>query len=684
MTDKVNREESIARIYQFLGKQKNWQTDADANHNGTIVRTEFHSYLMANKNDKTLQWDGLSSKEQDDLISEFWKSIDFNTKGKIGGKNISNKNALDANEINNLQNNIEATQKVEDFMKDKQPPSILSSQGSKWKRTVKESMIYKATQALQNGTIKEITQEWLDGAYQLSAAKTTADLTAAAVIKEKLGDIKGYKMASDRELQSIIDNYIAQLEGNPKDLETVVEEITKIIEAYADTAKTNSAESTEFLAQYGYEADGFLNDLQIAVLKDSMSESIIKYIQENEPGVYTPEYESFIGQVLSSYLDNYLSGKEAADFTSLQDFNAAEFAETAQYKALIKVIKDDQEQIRTAREELNTYVAKILAEKNEAKTRAVEENVGSTVPDEIRKIIYEDLKTLADIDKVKKALEAAIDKINKKLPDDFLSAVPSTISSVQGGAFSIQLPTNYGTAYQTGELHYKETSGCSALSVSDTGSISLNTSTPGSWFATIEVRDKDGNVVSGPKTITINIVQKLDMSEQNATFNGKTMAQLMANGKDAIQLSAFKTWDAAKIAAKSSLKNYVNSIKSALSGKQGIDSNRLEIAAQRTILYYNALIDQVEDRLYSSDEGMQEITFAYSDENGNMRTETTSYSQKTREFEKHAGRTNEGAANIDQNSSGLRMNESYSWTNTYEYYLNSAVLLKKFEQFYNM
>ena len=184
------------------------------------------------------------------------------------------------------------------------------------------------------------------------------------------------------------------------------------------------------------------------------------------------------------------------------------------------------------------------------------------------------------------------------------------------------------------------------------------------------------------KTRSTDKAYNMDLSESDKMFNGQTISFILANpNKNAVQLSGFQTWTRAKATAKNSIKTFVNTLKTALSAA-GYDSEMLEKAAKSTILYYTAIIDNIQDQISSSGQGMKEVTFNYVDTDGKSHTETNTFSQKTRCREKNAGRTNEGALSIDQNSTGIRLNESYAATNTYEFYLNSAVLIRKFQEFF--
>ena len=680
MADKVNIEESVARVYQFLNRPENtnWKEEVDYNGDGVIVKSEFINYLY-----KGFKFNNGENKE--DLVDAFWKTIDFKTKGKVArGCNASNKLALDAQEIQRMEDSIEATQKINSFMRGQQVPEELEAKyKDAWKKSVKEGLIYRASEYLKTGSLSDITEEWLNEAFRESSIKATADYTAAAEKVKQLGNVDDYAVGDDELLTGLVDNYVAQLEGSSKDNDTVINEVKALISAYADTANTNSDESVNLLVDYGYNPDDLLNKLQYAVLKKELTGKILNYIKENNSDIYVDGFKEQIEAAIKDFVEELLYDKFASEFSELKSLDASEFSKTSAFNTLVENIKAEQEKIRTARDELNTYIGQILAERNSDKTAAVKEIIGTIEAEGILKRLLL-LKTFDEIKAKQKELEAAIKAIDRRLPDDFLKDLPESISCVSGAKVaSITLPQNYGTEYQYGDLHYREITGCSAITVSEAGVVTVNSSHEGQWIAQIEVLDNDGNVVSGPKSISVNILKAMKLEESDKAFNDQAISYIMSTGQNAVQLSGFNEWSTAKVKAKQSIKTYVNNIMSILQ-PEGYDLTRLQIAAKNTIAYYNAVIDAIEDKCFNSGEGMFDVVFTYVDNEGKTHTENSTFSQKTRHMERDAGRTNEGALNISQNSTGIRMNESYSGTNTYEYYLNSAVLLRKFQEFYNM
>ena len=409
MADKVNKEESVARVYQFLNKQKDWKTAADSNNDGTIIKTEFREYLLGSG----FKFNNGENKQ--DLVDAFWKTIDFNTKGKVNaGSAINDKNALNTAEIETIENSIEATKKVITFMQDKEAPSELDAQyRTAWKNSVKQGLIYKASEYLKTGKLEDINDEWLNNAYKLSSAKATADYAATDQIKKELGNVEGYKVADDQNLKNVVNEYVATLEENPKHEAEIISDIKQIVAAYVDTAKTNSKASTDLLAQYGYDPDDSLNDLQLAVLTNEITDKILSYIKSNYADVYTDEYKSQIEAAVKQYVEEYLSDKSANEFTEVKEFDVSTFAASDDFNTLIKDIKEAQQKLQDARSALNTYIAEILAEKDDEKTAIVKKVIGSTDAVQIANILL-GLKTVDAIEAKKTELENELAPIEAK------------------------------------------------------------------------------------------------------------------------------------------------------------------------------------------------------------------------------------------------------------------------------
>ena len=100
----MSNEISNTRIYTFLTSfngQGGWVSAADQDGDNFIMRCEFYDFIKKN-------FKGEDDKKVDDLINKFWNSLDTNkSAGKIKGTSLRNLNALDKNEMENLENNLE-------------------------------------------------------------------------------------------------------------------------------------------------------------------------------------------------------------------------------------------------------------------------------------------------------------------------------------------------------------------------------------------------------------------------------------------------------------------------------------------------------------------------------------------------------------------------------------------------
>ena len=424
MANKINQEQSISRVYQFLSEDTQWFEKADKNGNGMLEKSEFRSYLLGS----SLMWNGETSKEKDDLIDKFWKTVDTKTAGKMtnGSKTYSNKYSLDANEMKAMQDNVEAQNRIDTFMSSVKAPESLEAEFQfKLIKSVKESLINKAVQALKKGSVDDITQEWLEKAFKVSAAKATADYTALTVKNEKADSLpENYSIEDDDVLNKvIIKNYIASLENNPKDDATVAREIRELVEAYFDTANTNSQESIDKLAQYGYSNYNSLNPLQAETIKSNVEKEILTYIEENYKDIYTDEYKAQIKAMVDDFATSYIAGKGANQFNSLKSFDISEFAKSDKFKNLIQDIKNKQNELELAKDLLYKDVQDALedgAEDREASTRAVSEIVEANKTNEItdiKKLIYSKT-TIAEVDALRKEIFDKINKIKGDIADE--------------------------------------------------------------------------------------------------------------------------------------------------------------------------------------------------------------------------------------------------------------------------
>lgn len=420
MADKINKEESIARVYQFLTKYKgDWKADADLNGDNTIIKAEFRTFLHRADFFGKNKWDGESDQTKEDIITAFWKTIDTSVNGKLNsGKGISNKNALDEKELISVGKNIEATKAINKFMQDKTVPEGIDKKWeAQWKDSVKTGMINRSVEYLKDPNIEELSQDKLTEFFNTSSIKATADYKAYTeiennkVLNDKELKKTGYTPNDDDTLQGIIDTYVNGLEDSPKDQATILSDVENIIKAYVDTAQTNSQESINLLNQYDYDSSE-LNPLQIAVIKNEILKGIEKSIDKNSD--FYNAYADKINSRLSAFIDKIEF--EETDFNKIMD-NINTYIEqfkTEELKPLQEQYDKEQRQLQTAREELNTYIGKILDENNVKKTAIIQDEVGtadkSKVMDELKK-----LKTMEEINALKAKITSELSKLAEQL-----------------------------------------------------------------------------------------------------------------------------------------------------------------------------------------------------------------------------------------------------------------------------
>ncbi len=349
MADKINKEECISRVYQFLNTYNgDWKTDADRNGDGVIIKTEFSTFMKTSDFD----WDGLESK-QDDVITAFWKSIDINTTGKLNnGKNISDRGALNGEELAVVGANIVATDIVNRFMQTASMPDGLKGTRyeQQWFNSVKAGMVNNAAEYLKkhkdefvklandesalNAKIKDMLgEEKLKELFRKSAVKATADYKANEMkdmLTSEYGNLD-YKPGSDKTLDNIINSYIKGLNGD-EELDTICKDIENIINAYMKTIEPNNDESVQVLTPYGYNPQE-LNPLQKAVIKSEMTKNIVEFLKTLSDGSESlyDNNKSIFDEAVSSFIDRKLSSSKSVDFEDLKLYDGESFKSETEY-----------------------------------------------------------------------------------------------------------------------------------------------------------------------------------------------------------------------------------------------------------------------------------------------------------------------------------------------------------------
>lgn len=343
MADKINKEESISRVYQFLNKYNgDWKADADINNDNTIIKTEFRTFL----NNSDFQWNGETDQQKEDIITTFWKSIDTQTTGKLNnGKGISDKNALNADELATVDTNIKATDIVVKYMKNmSMPAGIDSKYQTKWKESVKAGMINRAIEFLKNGTLEELTEEKLNEFYGLSSIKATADYKAYTEIDSQLGEYTdlGYAAGDDKVLQGVINEYIAQLEEEGKSENEVLKDIEELVGAYVALATNgNDKKAKAVLSNYESFDDEVMTPLQEAVVNSNMKNSIVDYLstlKDGEESVYKNN-KALFDSAIETFITRTLATASSKDYETLKEYDGASFKDESEFKSAYNRIK---------------------------------------------------------------------------------------------------------------------------------------------------------------------------------------------------------------------------------------------------------------------------------------------------------------------------------------------------------
>ena len=667
---------NVARVYQFLSTNysdiNEWKEEVDqsyGNGDGTVIKYEVRKFLEA-------EFDFEDGDNKDDIVNRFWASIDTKTSGNVGLTGISNKNALDKDELKKMELNIKASELVNEFMVGKTPEGTGITNVKGWRDSVSAGMLNKVLEDIKKknlDSLDKFTQDKLEEFYQVVSRKATADYVAQETIQDKLGDIDNYDPSKDKTLSKIIDSYVNGLPDDSKDSLGDIEKYVKgMVEAYADTADTNSQASIEKLGSK-YNANGKLNDLQVAVLTNSIKEAVGEKLDSK---MYKA-YEKQIDSKLADYVTDLVKGKKASEFVSLKeqiDVFAGEFISSQ-----LAEIQAEYEKFQQAQRDLKTYVDTQLNSTNFAAERiaAVKDVFGTESMTLIGKII-DNYADIDDVNTAKSALSAKIAEIDKKFANSILQSLPSTISVVQGGSFEHTFDTQGIT------LTFNLSNADCPIQVNG-NSIKLDSSKEGNWTTSIEVYNELGEKI-GSKTINIKVLKRMNLDSSDTSFAGDKISNLINRTDAQLDISdGFQDKNVVVSCAKTRISTYIDQLKSALLG-EGYDNEIIEKAAQDTKAYFNAILDAVhnnslwDSRSTSAKGNFQGVNCSFVNSNGNTQNISTSISTNT--YSDTYDVRNYMNKNTD--TCGLSFNLAYSTGGDQtQVTINTQVLLRKFMEFYN-
>lgn len=320
-----------SKVYLFLSKNKNWQTEADTSGDGRIIKSEFRAYMEQNYN-----WNGEESSDKSDLINAFWKEIDTNQSGRFS-KKLNNKGTLDDSELNSMNNKIEKYEYVNDFVENQiSAPEGLDSKT--WKAKVAESLSNTVQKNFLNSNISmdDFKKEIIAYA-NVAQNKATADMFALNflnnnselknIAKDYYGD---YANNENNDLRTLIDSYIKSLSGEESvdDIKTNVQEI---VNNFLATVGIGDGDPSKL----GYTENSPLNDLQKSIVKTNVMNGLADIKNESD----YEKYQSLYDEAVNSYLDNLLTNSTFKDYETIQGYGMPEFKESDAYKSVKKAIE---------------------------------------------------------------------------------------------------------------------------------------------------------------------------------------------------------------------------------------------------------------------------------------------------------------------------------------------------------
>lgn len=325
----------VSRVYQFLANLGDWKTKADKNSDGTIIKSEFSSFMEEN-----YDWDGETTEAgKNDLINSFWKTIDTNQSGKLSGTRFKNKNALDSKEINAMQDRIAIYESLNTYVADIQVPNEISDKAG-WKKSISASLANTTETLIKQGVTADTLAEELDKIIENVKNKTTADYCANEYLNTSMKDVVkqyGYAYADDATLKGIIDNFVNNLPED-SDSASIKQTVEEIVDAYMATATGNGSEDVSILEQYGYTPsnDTAMNDLQKSIVKTKLTEALADLKNEADYKNNSALYDTAINE----YIEAMLKDKTYGDYTNNAiEYSLQAFKDSETGKALTKTIE---------------------------------------------------------------------------------------------------------------------------------------------------------------------------------------------------------------------------------------------------------------------------------------------------------------------------------------------------------
>lgn len=350
----------ISKVYQFLSTIGDWKTNADKDGDGIIVKKEMRSFLQENYFENYSGWDGTAPTEnqKNDIINQFWKSIDTNQVGKVG--RYKNKNALDSTEQETTNMKVQCYEKLNDFVKENvkitDAPSGISS--SQWKASITEGLTEALENFLKNKTAEQISKALesgeLDAILQkqlpLSKGRATADYYALNLAGQYKSELGNFDIYSDPVFKELLDKYIDSKfpdGADPDSLPTTDEikaDIEKFVKAYLATANIGDGNIKDLEEEpFGYRQgnEDYLTALQKNQAKIKLNEQISSSYEAMFEEVFAginlsasdkANLKSQLASTIETAKDTFINSLKYSDWanldTKLQEFKLSDYVNT--------------------------------------------------------------------------------------------------------------------------------------------------------------------------------------------------------------------------------------------------------------------------------------------------------------------------------------------------------------------
>ncbi len=350
----------ISKVYQFLSTIGDWKTNADKDGDGIIVKKEMRSFLQENYFENYSGWDGTAPTEnqKNDIINQFWKSIDTNQVGKVG--RYKNKNALDSTEQETTNTKVQCYEKLNDFVKENvkitDAPSGISS--SQWKASITEGLTEALENFLKNKTADQISKALesgeLDAILQkqlpLSKGRATADYYALNLAGQYKSELGNFDIYSDPVFKELLDKYIDSKfpdGADPDTLPTTDEikaDIEKFVKAYLATANIGDGNIKDLEEEpFGYRQgnEDYLTALQKNQAKIKLNEQISSSYEAMFEEVFAginlsasdkANLKSQLASTIETAKDTFINSLKYSDWanldTKLQEFKLSDYVNT--------------------------------------------------------------------------------------------------------------------------------------------------------------------------------------------------------------------------------------------------------------------------------------------------------------------------------------------------------------------